>query len=155
MNRRVLRIGVLVAVLFVVNAVARLVGRFAFGDGTAEHLEAQERLGWVGWGTIALTMAVAAAWWIRQRPQGEVAGELAGAAALAGLLYVTVGPFLSAPPRFDEGLGTSIIQVSIYLGVAGVGALVGALVMIALGRDYTSRSLKRFAESRSVKPRRR
>lgn len=154
MKKRLLRIGVLVVVLFAVNAVARLVGRLAYGDDTAEHLAAQERLAWLGWGALALVMAVAAWWWGRKRPQGEVSADLGGAALLAGLLYVVVGPLLSEPPRFDGGIGGGIILLTIYLLVAGVGALIGMLLLIALGRDYKSRALRRYAESKSTKPRR-
>jgi hypothetical protein len=154
MRGRLLRIGVLAAALFAINVVARLVARFAYGDGTPEHLAAQDTLSWIGWGAVALVMAVTAAWWARQRPQGEVAGELAGAAALAGLLYVVVGPFVSEPPRFEDGVSGGIVLLAIYLLVTGVGALVGMLLMIAAGLDYKSKLLKRYAQSKSTRPRR-
>jgi hypothetical protein len=154
MRQRVLRIGVLVAALFLINVIARLVARLAFGDATAEHLAAQERLAWLGWASVALVMAVAAWWWGRQRTPGEVATDLTIGAAAAGLLYVTAGPFISGPPWFEEGLGGSIISLTIYLSVAGVGALLGMLLLIALGRDYTSRALRDYAQARSTRPRR-
>lgn len=154
MRQRMLRIGVLVVMLFLINVVARLVARLAYGDGTAGDLVAQERLAWVGWISVALVMAVTAGWWTRLRPQGEVAADLSIGAAAAGLLYVTVGPLVSGPPWFEEGLGGSIILLTIYLGVAGVGALLGMLLLIALGRDYTTRALRDYARARSTRPRR-
>lgn len=154
MKKRVLRISALVAVLFAINVTARLVARLAYGDDTADHLDAQERLAWIGWGAVALAMAVAAWWWGRLRPPGMVAADLGIGAFVGGLLYVVVGPYVSGPPRFEDGLGGGIIQLTIYLGVAGVGALVGMLLLIALGRDYTSRALRRYAESKSARPRR-
>lgn len=152
MKDRLLRVGVLVVVLFAINATARLVARYAYGDGTAEHRAAQENLAWIGWGALALALAVTAAWWALRRPMGEVARELAVAAGVAGLLYVTVGPFLSEPPRFIDGVSGAIVELAVYLLVAGVGALLGALTMIALGLDHKSQLLKRFAQSRSTKP---
>lgn len=154
MRYRLLRVGVLAAALFALNATARLVARFGYGDGTAEHQAAQDNLVWIGWGALALVLAVTAAWWARLRPIGEVARELAVAAGVAGLLYVTVGPFLSEPPRFLDGISGAIVDLAVYLLVAGVGAVIGVLIMIAVGLDHKSRLLKSYAESRSTKPRR-
>jgi hypothetical protein len=154
MRYRLLRVGVLAAGLFTLNATARLAARFGYGDGTAEHQMAQDNLAWVGWGALALILAVTAAWWARLRPIGEVAGEMAVAAGVAGLLYVTVGPFLSEPPRFLDGVGGAIVDLAVYLLVAGVGAAIGALIMIAAGLDHKSRLLKSYAQARSTKPRR-
>jgi hypothetical protein len=154
MTRRAVRVGILVAALFVINVIARLVARLAYGDGTPDHLAAQDRLAWIGWLAIAFAMAAAAWWWGRLRPQGAVVADLATAAAAAGLLYVLVGPFVSEPPRFDGGLGGGIIALTIYLGVTGVGALVGMLLLVALGRDQRSQALRRYAQARSTRPRR-
>jgi hypothetical protein len=154
MRDRVLRIGLLAVALFAINATARLVARFSYGDGTAEHLAAQDRLSWIGWGAMAVLLAVTAAWWARRRPLGEAAGELGGAAVLAGLLYVAVGPFLSEPPRFEEGISGAIVQLAVYLLVAFVGTLAGTLVMIAAGVDHKARLLKDYAQARSTRPRR-
>lgn len=150
--RRWLRIGVLAGTLFAINVIARLWSRLGYGDGTPDHLAAQERLSWAGWSVLVLVMAVAAGWWATRRPQGEVAGELAGGAGLAGLLYVVVGPFVSEPPRYSGGIGGSIIDLSLYLGVAAAGAVIGLLLVTATGRDYRSMELRRYA--RSSRPRR-
>ena len=154
MRSRLLRVGALAGTLFAINVVARVLARFAYGDGTPEHVAAQDRLTWLGWGAVALVMAVTAAWWAQRRPQGVVAGELAGAGAVAGLLFAVGGPFISEPPRFEDGVGGAIIQFAVYLLVVGIGALVGMLVVIALGLDHKSRELKRYARSRSTRPRR-
>lgn len=154
MRQRWVRIGALAATLFAVNAVARLVSRLGYGDGTVDQVTAQERLGWIALGGTALVMAVAAGWWVRLRPQGQVGGELAAAAAAAGLLSVLVGPFLSEPPRFSGGVGGVIIELSVYWGIAAVGAIVGMLTVIAAGRDYRSKQLRQYAEARATKPRR-
>jgi hypothetical protein len=154
MSGRWQRIGALAAALFAINAAARLVTRLAHGDGTPDDLAALDRLGWISWAAVALVVAVAAGWWARLRPIGTVAADLGAAVGVAGLLYVVVGPFISAPPRFQTGLGGSIEMLAIYTGVAAVGALVGSLLVIALGRDHRSRELRRFAESRTSRPRR-
>jgi hypothetical protein len=152
MRKRWLRIGVLAAALFAINLAARLVGRLGYGDGTAEHLAALDRLAWAGWGAVVLTLAVTAGWWIRLRPQGEVGMELAGAIFAAALLSVVAGAYVSEPPRFPDGLGGVIIELSVYLLVGGLGALVGTLLLIAAGRDFKSQALRRYAESKRTRP---
>ena len=91
MRSRLLRVGALAGTLFAINVAARVLARFAYGDGTPEHLAAQDRLTWLGWGAVALVMAVTAAWWAQRRPQGGVAGELAGAGAAAGGVVAVAG----------------------------------------------------------------
>ncbi|HLV57607.1 MAG TPA: hypothetical protein VKY81_01840 [Natronosporangium sp.] len=154
MRQRWVRVGVLAAVLFAINVIARLVARFAFGDGTAEHVAAQERLGWIGLGVVALATAVATGWWIRLRPQNEVGADLTGGVAAGGLLSVLVGPFVSEPPRFSGGVGGVIIELTLVWGAAALGAIIGALILIAAGRDYRSQQLRQFAEAKSARPRR-
>jgi Na+/H+-translocating membrane pyrophosphatase len=154
MRERWVRIGALASALFAINVIARLVSRFGYGDGTGEHLTAQERLGWIALGATALMTALAAGWWVRLRPQGEVGGELAGAAGVAGLLSVLVGPFVSEPSRFSGGVGGVIIELSVYWGIAALGAIVGVLLVIAAGRDHRSRQLRQYAQARATKPRR-
>lgn len=154
MRQRWVRVGGLAAVLFAINVIARLVARLGYGDGTAEHLAAQDRLAWLGLGVFALATAVATGWWIRLRPQSQVGGDLVGGVGAGGLLSVLVGPFVSEPPRFSGGVGGVIIELTLVWGAGTLGAIVGALVLIAAGQDHHSRQLRQFAEARSARPRR-
>jgi hypothetical protein len=53
-----------------------------------------------------------------------------------------------------DGAGVFFSQVWLYAAFVGGGALIGFLIATALGQDYKSKSLKRYAEARLAKPRR-
>jgi hypothetical protein len=69
------------------------------------------------------------------------------------LLTVLVGPFISGGQPFAGGAGDFFSQVWLYAGFAIVGTLLGYWLAVMLGRDYRSRSLKAFSETRAAKPR--
>lgn len=140
----------LAGVLSAIALVARLVTRFYVGDDEGR----QEVLGWVGYGAVALTLAVTAFVWARRRPMGQVALDLAGAALLGCLFSVLVGPFISGGNPFANGAGFFFDTIWLYAGIAIGAALLGLLAVTALGQDYRSKALKRFAESERGKPRR-
>jgi hypothetical protein len=150
MKERWLRIGVLAGALFAINVVARLITRFGF-DGTSE---AEERSSLLMLAAVGVVCAVLAFVWGRRYPVGRWLVDL-GAAALGGLLLtIFVGPFISATSPFGGGAGLFFSQIWLYAAFAGGGALIGFLIATALGQDYKSRSLLRFAEARSAKPKR-
>ncbi|QSB13856.1 hypothetical protein JQS43_20235 [Natronosporangium hydrolyticum] len=151
MRERLLRIGILAGVLFAVNVVGRLIVRI----GGVEEVTAQQRWTLVAYGVIGLAMAVAGVSWARRRPLGIVAADLAGAAVAAGVLVLTVGPFVSGTTPAEVGAGDSFEAAWQYAGFAAGGAAVGVLLLTMLGLDYRSQSLKRFAEAKSTRPARR
>lgn len=150
MKGRWLPVGVLAGVLFAVNVIARLVTRFAF-DGRPEI---QDRASLVMFGVIGLILAVVAATWARRSPVARWGPELAAAVLAALALTVFVGPFISGSSPFANGAGEFFSQIWLYAGFAGAGALLGYLVLTALGLDHRSQSLKRYAEVKQAKPRR-
>lgn len=150
MRERWLRIGILAAVLFAANAAGRLVVRF----GSIDDVDTQQRVTLLTYGVIALVMAGLAGWWVRLRPMGVVVADLAGGAVGAGVLILLVGPFLSGTTPAQVGAGDSFEAAWQYAGFAVAGALVGLLLLVTVGRDYKSQSLKRFAESKLTKPHR-
>jgi hypothetical protein len=76
--------------------------------------------------------------------------------ALGGmLLTVLVGPFISGGQPFANGAGNFFSQVWLYAGCAIAGTLLGYWVAVMLARDYRSRTLKAFAESREQRARQR
>jgi hypothetical protein len=150
MRQRWLRIGILAGVLFAINVVGRLVTRL----GSVDDPDTQDLVTLVAYGAVALATAVAAGWWGRLRPLGVVVADLAGGAVAAGVLILLVGPFLSGTSPAAVGVGDSFNVAWQFAGFAGGGGLVGLLLLIMVGRDYKSQSLKRFAESKLTKPRR-
>ncbi|HEY0699280.1 MAG TPA: hypothetical protein VGD43_15890 [Micromonospora sp.] len=150
MGRRWLSIGLLAAVLFVINVVARLVARFGFPDDT----EANDRLSLLMFALIGLILAAVVIVRARREPVAEWSGDLAAAVGAAMLLTVLVGPFVSGSRPFADGAGEFFSQIWLYLAFTGGGALLGYLLLTAAGRDHRSQSLKRYVELSSTKPRR-
>ena len=150
MRERWLRIGVLTAVLFAINVAARLISRFVFdGDDSATSSATL-----IMFGVLGLTLAV---WTFlacqRKRPSDWLLPDLVFGAVGGMLLTVLVGPFISGGEPFASGAGDFFSQVWLYAGFAIVGTLLGYWLAVMLGRDYRSRSLKAFTETRAAKPR--
>jgi nucleoside permease NupC len=150
MRERWLRIGFLAGALFVINVVGRLVVRL----GSVDEVDTQELVTLVTYGVVGLVMGVVAGWWVRLRPLGVVVADLAGGSVAAVVLILLVGPFVSRTSPAAVGVGDSFEAAWQFIGFAGGGALVGMLLVIMVGRDYKSRSLKRFAEAKLTKPHR-
>ncbi|MGW0436337.1 hypothetical protein ACWDV4_27775 [Micromonospora sp. NPDC003197] len=149
MKDRWLPLGVLAGVLFAVNVVARLIIRFGFAD----DIEAADRMTLGMFAVIGVILGTVAFLWGRRRPVSQWAPEVAGAVLVALALTVFVGPFISGPHPFEDGMGPFFSQIGLYASFTFGGALIGFLLLTALGLDYRSQSLKRYAESRQAKPR--
>ena len=150
MTQRWRAVGVLAAALFGVNVVARLVIRFAFPDDDT----ASGRVSLAMFLVIGLILAGTAFRWGADRPLGRWAGDLAAAVVVALALTVFVGPLLVGENPFGGGAGLFFAQIWLYLAATAAGVLVGYLILTALGRDYRSRQLKRYAEMKRTRPRR-
>ena len=144
------RILVLAAGLFAITVVARLVSRWWAED----NLSRQDKLAWVAYGLVALTLAVVAYFWARPRPMLQVGLDIAGAALLGCLLSVLVGPYISGGAPFKSGAGNFFATIWVYAGIALGGTLIGLLVVTAAGLDYRSQALKRFAATERARPHR-
>jgi len=150
MRERWLPVGVLAVGLFAINVVARLVARLWFnGD-----LAAADRITLLMLLAVGLVSLVTAAVWSRSRPVGRWVADLAAAAFVGLLLAIFVGPFISGTTPFADGAGEFFKQVWQWSGFVVGGAAIGFMVVTALGLDYRSQSLKRFAEAKLAKPRR-
>jgi hypothetical protein len=136
--------------LFVINLAARLVIRFGFHDND----NAQSRATIVMFACIGLTLAI---WTFvhaqRRLPTEWLVPDLFLGAVGGMLLTVLVGPFVSGGQPFTDGAGNFFSQVWLYGGFAILGTLLGYWIAVALGRDYRSRSLKAYAQTRQARPR--
>ncbi len=74
--------------------------------------------------------------------------DLVAIVTTAMLLTVLVGPFISGDSPFMNGAGAFFAQIWLYLGFTVGGAILGYLVLMVLGWDYRSQSLKRYEENR-------
>jgi hypothetical protein len=143
-------VGIVAGILFAINAVIR----FIVWQVAPKNDNKQIAFGLVGLGLVGLVMAVAGYRWGRRYPLDRVVADLAVAVCVACLLTVVVGPFAGGTAPFKEGAGMFFAEVWHYLAFAGGGAVLGFLVLMALGRDYRAEALKRYAETRRAKPRR-
>ncbi|MGI5214195.1 hypothetical protein [Plantactinospora sp. CA-290183] len=150
MKDRWLPVGVLAGALFAINVAARLVSRFAFGDDP----EMQDRLSLAMFALIAVILATLAFVWGRRRPLPDWGGEMALAVLIAMVLTIFLGPVVSGSYPFADGAGAFFSQIWLYAGFTGGGVVLGYLLLTALGWDYRSQSLKRYAEIKQSKPRR-
>ena len=143
-------VGIIAGVLFLINAVVRFIAWQLAPKSDAK----QVTFGLVGFGLVALVLAIAGYRWGRRYPMPRVGADLAVAISVACLLTVLVGPFAGGTVPFKEGAGLFFAEIWHYLAFAGGGAVLGLLVLMALGRDYRAEALKRYAENRLTKPRR-
>ena len=150
MRERWLPVGVLAGLLFAINVIARLVTRFGFDGET----EAADRVSFGMFVLIGAVLAGVALVWGRRRPVAAWGGDVAVAVLVAMALTILVGPFVSGSHPFADGAAEFFAQVGFYAVTATVGALLGHLVLTALGRDHRSQALKRYAERRQARPRR-
>lgn len=141
---------VLAGGLFAVNVVARLIVEFGYAGDT----EAADRVSLGMFAVIGVILASVAFVWGQRHPVSRWVGELAVVVLIAMALTIFVGPFVNGSHPFAEGAGAFFAQVWLYAAFAGGGALIGYLLVTALGRDYRSRSLQRYAEQARSKPRR-
>jgi len=150
MRNRWLRIGTLAAALFAINLVARGVANFAFDDDTDQ----QDRTSLVFFAVVALLLAVVAFRWGRDRPVGVLLADMAGAALVACLATVLIGPAVFGANPFGGGAGEFFAQIWLYAGFSAGGFLLGYLLLVILGKDYRSRQLAAYSKAKLSRPRR-
>ena len=150
MRDRWLPVGLVAGALFAANAIARLVVWRAAPKSDSTQIT----IGLVLFGVVGLVMAAAAFRWGRRYPMPRVLADLAVVILASCLLSVLVGPFAGGSAPFREGVGLFFGEIWRYLGYTAAGVVLGLLVLMALGLDYRSQALKRYAEVRSARPRR-
>jgi len=147
---RWLPIALLTLALFAVNAASRLI---TWKGGFVKE-DQQMRIGLIAMISVGVILIGASAWWAYRHPLGRMLADLALAVGIACVLSLVVGPFLGGSKPFAEGLEFVVLQVLLFLGLGGVGVLLGFLAVVAFGKDHKSRSLKRYEQNYRARPRR-
>jgi MFS family permease len=143
-------VGVLAGVLFVLNAVSRLIAWIFAGDND----KSQTRIGLIYAVAVALVMVYAGYRWARLKLMPRVVGELSAAVLLGLIFSLILGPFAGGSAPFVSSGDLLWSEAWHYLLLAGIGATLGVLIAIMLGRDPRSQAYKRYAEANKGKPRR-
>jgi len=150
MRDRKLLLGVLPGVLFAVNVLARLINRFALEGEPA----AVDRLSFGMFAVLAVILALVSFVMGRRYPLAQWSPYVGAGVLIALAATVLIGPFVSGGGPFADGVDAFFVQIAFYLGFTAAGAIFGYLVLITLGKDYRSESLRRLAEAKLSKPRR-
>jgi hypothetical protein len=148
MKERWLPVGVIAGVLFVVNVVARWVGK------RIDDPDTQATAGFIALGVIGLVFFAMTLYWGRIRPTARVFADLAAAAVGACLLSIFVGPLTAGEGPFAHGAGAFFAQVWVYAAVFATGTGLAMVGLIAFAADYRAKQLKLFAERAKAHPRR-
>jgi hypothetical protein len=143
-------VGVLAGVLFVLNALSRLAVWLFASDSD----KGQTRIGFGYVIAVGLVMIYAGYRWARLRLMPRVVGELTVAVLLGLVSSLILGPFAGGSAPFVQSGDLIWSEAWHYLLLAGVGAALGVLLAIMLGRDPRSQAYKRYAEANRGKPRR-
>jgi hypothetical protein len=149
-KQRWLPVGLLALAIFVVNGVARIV------TDKGEFVEETEQLtiGFIAVSVVAVLLIGAAAWWAVRYPFLRLLGDIGAAVGAGALLSVLVGPFLVGSKPFAEGLGNFVGQLLLFLSVAAVGVFLGFAGVVAVGKDWKSRGLRRYEQRYRSRPHR-
>ncbi len=150
MLRRWLPVGLVALGIFLVNVIAR----FATWKGHIVEESEQMTIGFIGVGLVAVLLIGVAAWWAVRYPFIRLVGDVGAAVVAGALLAVLVGPFFGGSKPFVEGLGFFIGQLLLFLAIAAVGVVLGFLAMVAVGKDWKSRGLRRFEQTYKRRPNR-
>jgi hypothetical protein len=150
-KQRWVRVLVVALVIFLINAIARLISRFAVDDAAADGVNP---IAVSGAAAYVLFMAGCGAYWAVRHPFPRLFFDLGAAAVSGTLLCLLIGPFIGGGTPFDEGLDTFVGEFLQFLGLAAIGVFLGFVAMIVLGKDWKSRGLRRYEENYKKRPHR-
>jgi hypothetical protein len=150
LQQRWVRVGLLALAIFVVNAVSRFVTwKFHVVDESN-----QTKLDVVLIGVLMLVVVGATAWWSIRYPFPRVFFDI-GAAILVGVLAcLLLAPFAGGVKPFTEGIGVFLAEFVVFVGVAAAGGFLSFFAVVAFGRDWKSRGLRRYEQDYLKRPHR-
>ncbi|BCJ37651.1 hypothetical protein Athai_51540 [Actinocatenispora thailandica] len=142
---------VLVALaLFVINVIGRVVVYAAGIDGDKQMFMASL----YSMLAMALVAGYAGFRWTRRYEMVRVVGEVGFAIILGSLLTTMVSPLFVGLDPFSGGASIYLRQLGVCFVICAVGALVGSLIVLAMGQDRTGRAWKYQEQRLRAKPRR-
>ncbi|HEY1489265.1 MAG TPA: hypothetical protein VGF84_24380 [Micromonosporaceae bacterium] len=160
MGSRYKPIAIVAGLLFLTGAVGALIS-----SGPLTTSSGQTTAGLVVFILIGLVMCVTAYLWAVRYPLHRVVPDLGLMIVFSCVASILLLPLIGnitakgkwrwggANP-FAGGAGLFFDKIWLYLGCTLVGAVIGWLISIALGKDYRSKALKNFTATASAKPRR-
>jgi hypothetical protein len=101
---------------------------------------------------MALVAGYAGFHWTRRYDVTRVVGEVGGAILLGSLATVLVGPLVVGLNPFTGGAGIFLRQLGLCFVICVIGAVIGLLVVMALGQDRKSRAWKYQVERARARP---
>lgn len=150
MKTRWLRVGLLALGIFALNAIAR----FATWKFKIVEESDQQAIGLIAVAAVAVLLLGAGVWWAIRYPFSRLFFDLGAAVGVGALLSLLIGPFAGGSTPFAEGLGFFIGELLMFLGIAAVAVFLGFLAVVALGKDWKSRGLRRYEQNYSRRPHR-
>jgi len=142
---------VLVALaLFVINAVGRVVVWAAGLNGDDQMFMASL----YSMLAMALVSGYAGFRWTRRYESVRVVGEVGFAIIVGGLLTTLVSPLFVGLDPFSGGPSIVLRQLGVCFAICALGAIVGALIVLAMGQDRRARAWKYQEQRLRAKPRR-
>lgn len=142
-SKRWVRVGLLALAIFLVNGVSR----FITWKADIVEEDDQLRVSLVALAFVTLLLIAASAWWAVRYPFGRLFADIGAAVGIGGLLSVLVGPFLGGSTPFEGGPGWFVGQLLLFLLLAAVGVFLGFVSVVAFGKDWKSRGLRRYEEA--------
>ena len=137
-------------VLFAINAIGRVVVYAAGVDGDDQLFLASLY--------SMIAMAVVAGYagfrWMRRYETVRVVGDVGLAIILGSLLTTMVSPLFVGLNPFSGGLPIYLRLLGACFVICAIGALVGSLIVLAIGQDRTGRSWKYQEQRIRAKPNR-
>lgn len=112
------------------------------------HHHRQEAVGIAVIVLIGLIVAVAMFRWAARWPLVEAMPRLVVTIAIGCVASVLLSPFAGGSYPFKGGAGDFFLKIWIFLGVSIVGALLGYIALVAVGKDYRNGALRRVEAAR-------
>lgn len=134
--------------LFLGNAIARIIVKVFF----AKEQDKQVTVGLIWFAVIGLAMLAASARWAVRQPPARFVADLGWAALIACALSIVVGPFVVGSHVYAEGGDAVWGEVWHFLAICGIAMLLAFAIITAIGMDYRSVQLKRYADRQRAHP---
>jgi hypothetical protein len=149
-DRRWVRVGLVALAILVVNAASRLITwRFHVVEDSQ-----QNKLDVILIGVMMLVVIGATAWWAVRFAFPRVFFDMGSAILVGVLLSLLLAPFAGGIHPLSEGFGLFLAEFFVFAGVAAIGAFLSFFAVVALGKDWKSRGLRRYEQDYTRRPHR-